>query len=790
MKRLIVIFAIAANLLSYAKNPINYYANKAEESINLQRYEDALDYARQEIIDYESNPNGYYQAGISLLALQQPGQSLTMLNKAIDYAKKDKEIAANSCLAKSAVLFEMGDSIQGISALSDGLKRSPNNVNLLLERARILTVSDAKTAIKDLQKAKKLAPNDARVYVYTAYLYSVTKQYQEALEEITQAIALDKTSAYSYALRGLISKELGYSPDWIKDCLRSVELEKEVGLGTSLLINAESENERSEIIRIIEENRTTENGFYTLEANLLYTWGMYLDAAKVYDTIINLGIHESDTYYFLAECQKNLGFIINAYTTVSLGMNKYPNDASLKFTKAKIGIDVGKGLEVEHILKSLIAEYPEMPNVYFELGRAYMSKGLYSKACEPLYSAILLEPSAINKMLYADALRLSGQSEKANKIYNDILQMSQTEIIEQGGVPQVMFALAYSGLGNKAQAVKTISELDEIIPSGSVSFLPMIYARLDAKADAVQAFKEYVKVNKWNALLDVYTYNYHNLHTEQEFVNLLAENNVQTRLNQETNLLEYVPKAINISSGGTSLEEAMSKLNNNTEDWVESINKLCPIDMGFLGQVISVGFDKKTNTAEYNYVTAPGAIDYELINNNPVLRKKKEDVIALGLLFDSPEIIDSGVAFKYNFMSKEGDEHCSFLFSNQRLKELYQKSKSQDEVDRMRLELWVEEQKLSMHRNSLTRNVSVEFDGSCISYIYPTSETDGSFSSIELFRSEQKSRIMGLFKDPVISQYTPALVRQNITVKFIYKGDISGRTVEISFTPEELSQFL
>lgn len=159
MKRFIVlVLGLSILAFTWAKKPLNYYANKAEEALSAGRYEDALDYARQEIIDYEKNPNGYYQAAISLYTLQQPGQALTMLNKALETSKKDKLLAAQCYLFKSGLLKEMGDTIQAINALNDGLKLDGKNVDLLVERASTLIGSDNKTALKDLQKIKKLPP--------------------------------------------------------------------------------------------------------------------------------------------------------------------------------------------------------------------------------------------------------------------------------------------------------------------------------------------------------------------------------------------------------------------------------------------------------------------------------------------------------------------------------------------------------------------------------------------------------------------------------------------------------
>lgn len=789
--RIIILISFLVPVISLlAKNPLNYYASKAEEALSMGRYEDALDYARQEIIDYDKNPNGYYQAAISLYTLQQPGQALSMLDKALERAKKDKHLAAQCYLAKTGLLKEMGDTIQAINALNDGIKLDGKNVDLLVERASTLIGSDNKTALKDLQKIKKLASSDPRGYIYMAYLLVDEENYKDALDEITRAIALDNSMAYSYGLRGLILQKLGYSPDWIRDCLKSYDLDNESSLGVILLASEEDANVREQIINEIETKRTSLNGYYKLEADLLYTWNAFPLAGKAYEEMINLGLADAMTYYYLGDCQKRLGFVIDAYATASQGLDKYPNDLALKYMKAQIGVLAGKGDEVLGILNSLIAESPEADALYAEKGRAYMSLGRYGEAVEPFNTAVILNPSALNKMYYGDALRLSGNTINANSEYNDILRMSENTITEEGQVPQYMYAMAYSGLGQKKDAIAAIKTLSKDYPSAEISYLPCIYSRLGSKAEAIAALKAYTKENKWNALFDLYTYNFHPLHSEQTFIDLLADNDVKTRYNQTTNLLEYAPDGLNISSGGTSIEEAMAVIADNPKDWVRAYNQLCPIDMGVGGQIVSVEYNEATQTITETCVTNPILFNFKLVNSNLTYKQKKEDVIALGLITQNPEIANLGVTFKYIFKAPDGSEQTTFTLTSNKMKTLLRKSKSQEEVDKMMLDFWCEEETLMFPENPMTPDATVSLSGNTLTYTYPTTESDGSFSRIELFKSELRNQLASFFNDPSMRNRIPVYVRQNITLKFTYKGKETGKTVDIEFAPSVLATYL
>lgn len=781
---------LSSALLSEAKSPMNYNASKAQESLSSGQYEDALDYARQEIADYENNPNGYYQAAMSLSSLQQPGQAISMINKAIEKSKKDKQFAAKCFLTKSELLIEMGDSVQALKALNDGLKADGKNVELLLERGHMLTGIDSKAALKDLQKARKLDPDDPLVYIYTACLYNEENKLDEALEEVTKAISIDNSLAFSYALRGLILQQLGHTPDWVIDCLKSYELKPNSDLGIRLLANADDLEVRKQIIEEIEQRRTKLNGYYKLEADLLYSWDEVAFAGKTYEDIINLGIAEPETYYNLADCQERLGYYLNAYMTASKGLAIYPDEPILMYIKAHIGVIAGKGAEVLEILDELIAQSPEADAFYLEKGKAYMSMGRYSDAVEPFAAAVMINPSAKNKMYYGDALRLSGNVSKANSEYNDILKMSDEQISDEGLEPLYMYAIAHSGLGNILDAIVEVKALSKDNPEAEVTYMPSVYARLGLKDEAITTLEQYSKNHKWIALFDLYSYNFHNLHSEPSFVKLLADNGVDTRYNTETHLLEYVPENIFSTSGGTPLEEVNKLVVRNPSDWLAEYNKLCPIDMGMGGQIVSIEFDEKSMTTIYNCVVNPLLFNFKLINNNPSYKRKKEDVLTLAFLSSIQQMVDLGVTLKYNFKTYDNSEQCSLVVTPSRIRELKRKAQSQDEIDMMMLDFWIEEESLMMSENPETPDVTIKLDGKTLIYTFPTPEEDGTLARIELFNSDLKTQLFNLFRDPSMKMRIPVFLRQNLTLKFSYRGESTGKTVDVVFTPEELSEFI
>ena len=786
---LLVLFAASAAL---AKQQMNYYADKAEKALASQQYDDALGYARQEIADYEKNPQGYWQAAASLYALDRKSEALAMLDKAIKHAKKDKPLAVDCALAKSQIYVEIGDTVQAIKALSAGLKADSKNKGLLLQRADLLANTDMKKALKDLEKAKNLYPGDAAPFVHTARMYYNQNNLPVALAEINSAIERDKTSAYNYIFRALTEKQLGLTTDFIKDCLSAIRYEQgeDKGLAAYMLMLCDTDELRNEIIAEIEKVRTASNGYYQLEASLLNYWGLYSSARGIYEEIISLGIDDANTYSCLADCQLKMDERLEAYTTISKGLDKYADDPDLKYMKATIATDMGRYDDALTILNALILESPDDPDLYSEKGRAYMTMGKYAEACEPLATAVALEPTATNKGHYGDALRLSGNAEKAKAQYNDILEMPEEEIARQGADPIAMYAAAYSGLGNRTAAIKAINALhaDQAYTN---SALASVYARLEDKDMAIKSLEEaYKNGMERDALSLLHDYDFYQLHTDPDFAALLAEHGIRTELNPETKLLEYVPESWYQSMGGRSLEELEALKASSPQDWVKKMNALCPIDYGSVGLLVSVGYNEKTKTYIYNYTAADehGRQLYEL-SKDPKHKEIVIDKLGLNKLLSSRngviQDVNYGIQSQYNYETADGNNKCSFTLTPKKLKQLLNECRTSDDVDIKSIEILID------MGNATVPEVITSLEGKWLIDTYTIPEDDGAFYNIELKQDlirKQEEQYMSA--DPAFKALARILVRQGIGEKIIYRGDKSGKTVEIVFTPEEISTLI
>lgn len=162
--------------------------------------------------------------------------------------------------------------------------------------------------------------------------------------------------------------------------------------------------------------------------------------------------------------------------------------------------------------------------------------------------------------------------------------------------------------------------------------------------------------------------------------------------------------------------------------------------------------------------------------------------MALSMLQKNPGLADMGVTFRYNYKESGGSGQASLILSSTRMKELRRISKSQDETDRMLLDFWFDEDKTLIANDPSTPGATLDFDGRTWTYTMLYPEQD--IAALELLGGDYKKYLAIGLQDPAMSRYLPVFVRQNITLKYVFKDKESGKSIELVFTPEEMSQIM
>ena len=276
---------------------------------------------------------------------------------------------------------------------------------------------------------------------------------------------------------------------------------------------------------------------------------------------------------------------------------------------------------------------------------------------------------------------------------------------------------------------------------------------------------------------------------EQLFVAQELINKVKSKCCGIMGLLEPIITT-HLTSGGTPIGEMGRIISGSGEDWLKQVNAACPYDLGMMGQLVSVDIHEPSKTIIYNIVVNPDVIDFKLLNANPDFKRRKLEMGAMLFVSNlSDKDIDSGISFRYNYRSKDEKDMLSYTISNKDLRRLKRTSLSQEEMDKMMIDLFLEEDKIYEEKDIYRTN----FDGKSYEMIFTLDDED-EFNSIDfmsqMYGEEMSDMFLNMFNDTLFKDRIKPFIRQNIEIKIIYVNKTTGKTLEFPFSREELTKII
>lgn len=239
----------------------------------------------------------------------------------------------------------------------------------------------------------------------------------------------------------------------------------------------------------------------------------------------------------------------------------------------------------------------------------------------------------------------------------------------------------------------------------------------------------------------------------------------------------------------TPFKEAEASILNSPEDWVTSMNDICPIDMGMMGQLTSVVMDRENHTVTYNFITSIVNESLYSLLENPENQQKRADIVGAYLIPQFPLLDEWGFDIKYNFTSSVSTKTGSFILTNKRIKELKKLSKSQKDWDKLMLDTWLDDENMTMSMLGEELKGKVYIKDNYYTIEAPVPESDRSFACFELYQNTVKRQLNNLISnDPSMRIRIPVLCRNGLGVKYIFLDEEKNPCFEIIFNPDQLQE--
>lgn len=749
-------------------------------------YDLALQFAYEAIDANPADAEGYMVAAMALKNKGETAKARIMLEKALPLIKKDKTRLADCYRLIGDTYSEEGNDAEALKAINKGLKIDKKNSGLLLDKADLLAASNWKEAEKCLREAEKAAPDDPKVFARGAFLMMEHGDNTAAMQEINKAIALDDSSGTLYYIRALVNGDRGNDAAAIRDCVKALDADDGDNEWAFQHLN-QLDNIADIRLAISElEKAAQSNPYVSIPlANLLYNNGSFLDAAIHYRRVIEAGLDDADTYLFLGKSLENTEGSVAKYSALKEGLDKYPDDKSLKLELADLSTNLGKYTDAIELLDSVLQEDPTSYRALLLKGETLLDAGRYREAIEPLswlareYDA----PDVHLPLLYA--YYLSGDSAGTRSEANALLSLGEDVMRDFGYVPEFYEGIANAALGRKFNALNKMEELYASDRSLAQSGKAMVYVLSGENPKAIDIIRELLDSDEISTTDLLRSYYYHPLHHEQSYIDMLKERGTPITTDPESGLILVSFDDLMRSPGGTSWKTAMETIDRDSEDWVKSINDLCPIDMGPMGQLTSVRLNEKEKTIIFNYTVVPEVMNIQIFRENPEFAMRGRNIMGMQLLSEYPVLIESGCSMVWHYEYPDNSMSYDIELSAEEMRELARISKSQDEIDDMMIDYYLELTNINSS-DSLTAHI----DKNDFVIVEMLGEEDPDLSTFDIYYDATKEYIKNMIRIPSETKYFKALVRRGMGIRYEIGKPGTDRTVTFRFSPDEIREIL
>ncbi len=326
--------------------------------------------------------------------------------KAFDQAGKDWRTALEKAknapsliLAYAQFLLRAKKPVEAQKALEEGVKENPNNLDLRIGLAELLTkTGKAQDALKILQEAdlekaspaRKLALKNAEAKVLLAL-----GKTEESLSKIEEILKENPKDAQALLLKARIA-----------------------------LLKKDGETSVAALRQLVDD--APKNAEYRLllaQAHLINNDIKLAEDQLKQATQIDPG--NIQAWITLARLQATQNDLEGALGTLSTAMKENPKSARLAYFSAVLNWKAKEYKKAEKFFKKAIDFKPTWLEPYRGLAALYANSSSKEKAEESLKKAVQAHPKAGNlKILLATFYEQTGEFEKAIKIYEELLEQA------------------------------------------------------------------------------------------------------------------------------------------------------------------------------------------------------------------------------------------------------------------------------------------------------------------------------------------------------------------------------
>ena len=229
---------------------------------------------------------------------------------------------------------------------------------------------------------------------------------------------------------------------------------------------------------------------------------------------------------------------------------------------------------------------------------------------------------------------------------------------------------------------------------------------------------------------------------------------------------------------------------------IEIANKQCPMDMGASGEISSITFDG--SDVIYVMIMNESILNMDALKENPDAMKS-----AVTAMFGNPQgtikemldlVVSTGSGMKFIYKGKASGKEVECYLTTQDLKDILNGGLTAEGSDKKKLEEQVRMTNVScpMQVDEATTLDKSTIESDRVLYHYTIDESVVQVAALKENAEQMKANVKNSLNtsDPALRMFLEACVKCDKGVGYLYEGNNSGETLEISFGVSEIKALL
>lgn len=487
---LVVILSLPCTASASNKDKDSYNISRARELFAANDYESATEYINKELADNPKCAEAYCMLGYIHLTKEENGQALTALNKALTYyPKKSKHSRALVYYYRYAVNLAIQDTVSAVKDIDMANQLVPEDKDFMQElaKAHVLT-ENYPAAISVYERMRKMDAGDTLPLLGLAYIAIAENRFDDARDYAAKIRLLSPNDNNA----DRIEMRIAQMEDKHNEVLnKAIILQKQTMFDEESLnaILIASDSIYSHVISALTKqaftDKANEDNWNFIKAICHERHHDYKTAVAIFDGMAKT---ESDIKAYamrhLIDCYDNMDDIEQMEATLLQYLEIFPEDAYLTIKLADTRFYSGRYAKAKEGYKRAMELEPEYGGFcFYRLGWAAEMEKDYTLALEMYDKSIALDDDfayvLMNKgFLLKDHL---NRGEEAKEMFR--LCIEKDSIKEAGTSMQY----AYVGLDMRDKAIETMDKIISLNTNNAGNYYDAacVYSRLGENDKAI-----------------------------------------------------------------------------------------------------------------------------------------------------------------------------------------------------------------------------------------------------------------------------------------------------------------